>query len=1023
MTTPQTTRPQRSNIENRSIRCFVYLEGVDVTARYSAINNVKYNLGNISSMNLVLECPDNDFVTTESDLQIINEARAGGNDSTKLEFGNDFKNAFLQKFALQKVPSYIEEYIRNAAQNNSDPNSLNDPNYLNELLYLYQYGMNDIVIPLNAHVRVFVEIDGTLYHKFCGVVLSRSKTIDINDKKYISLNVCCVLSFLTRTFLLQQSLGVYEPQVFKDTINMLQQKSGGSQTEPTVSAEAPGFLNIQSGTINLYKFSLAGKRDFVHNLVFSVFGEVPKADSYQGFSNGLDQKLQELDAANVKKLEDTSAWSSDDDFAALAKQREVEYIKQQQDHDDLMNRLGFQSYQYGTPEMLQKHNLTFYYNAITPTTTYRNMYAAGLFNLNNMVVGIYGSNSSGLATSIASQGWGSFIKLISSFSDWELYTNDNELRLNDLVTLSALSQAETYSVLSSNAAPIYDELIAAQQDVSASITDPDIAYAVMRIIGTNTRHDGIYAASAGSLKILFPGAIPGTAYDTLWPESIEVPSLETYRQVSRFDMLKQLIEKRTDFVFYSTPRGDIVVEFPMFDYDNFGAVDGFGVPRRSFSKADWRGAWSDNLDESKLFSMSKVAPMVGATRNDSEAVKFYNPIDIEMQGAISMTLWQKIGLKVVDGDPLTCVQAFNVEAARRKADLILTRTNRQSWGGGINIVYQPQFMLNRSVEFWDIGHAGFVNSISSSITKDGDATYNIGVGCLRSYGGRFKDNKRIYDVAFGERTRNIGIDYSLFWVAEEDRLQLPEIQADEMATAINSPLAASNLSQQALGEQTSSTLVGRPKTGNDRNFTAYKKNYQGGSVGINVRNDSVDQLVTKYSKEYNLDSNWMRGLLMSESAFNRNIYYGDGTHVGFGQMGPGATTQAKAMGGSATSLLKYSSEAERVKLMMTDEAGIAGACAYFAWCVQWVRKNKRALSTLGNPLVHAPTINTNPRTFNAIATYGEDGCAVQRYKDGGYIVWGQWNTYNPEDVVRKYLAYKNAYMSHYWYGPPSPATR
>ena len=686
-------------VETRSIKIRVFIEGFEVTARFSSITGVRYTLNNPGTCTITLECPNDDFVTTQDDCIVIDNWRLSRGHSD-FRFENDdlgYKAFYLGRFAKMKVPQWVTDLAEETHIQLPTP-------------WLYTYGVYSNIIPLSANVRVFIEFEGVWYHLFTGAVASRSFTRTLNDRNYITLHCLDALYFLRRNSLLNSSMGVYESAAFQKISNLTLLPGNPLQPNADIAGGA-GFASV--GT-SMNKFSLPG-RDFIGALVFSIYGDVNPWNAYTVETNSspYGNSLNSLFPLTLKYFDTESG--------------------------DSNNKIS----------------------------VYRNAFNCGHFNLANMVIGVSGGSSDDLYNTIKEGEWGQYVKKYANPTDWESVT-DNVVVPSDLLTLSALEQTDTLAYLS--------------QVSHISDLDSVPPEKVINILGFNTRSDGIYSASSGALKVLLPGNVSGAALDALKPTEFEIPSVEKFSDTKRIDVLRHFVSERSDFVFYATPKGDIVVEFPMFDQPFFGSPDppsnnpsmgnsspvspNTGQAWRSYNKSEWTGAYSDMLDEDSLANMAQAGwYLPGTTRTvlDGQCWGVLNPLGI--QASIIFTLLVKLGFKRITGDPMEYLFPVSADMAQDKANLILSRTNREHYNGSIGLRFQPRFMLNRNLELLDVGRAGVVKDINMGLVKDTTPTFSISLGYIREWNGlTLKAGKRVYDVAFGEVLRNICIDYGKYFV-------------------------------------------------------------------------------------------------------------------------------------------------------------------------------------------------------------------------------------------------------------------
>lgn len=775
-------RVARNNVETRSIRLKLFLEGIDITDLYSAVGSINYNINNPSDCRITLECPEDDLIITDYDLYKIQLAR-DAKSKDPLVFDSYFKSTFLNKFAMQELPPHLKDLDRETGED----------------AYLYHYGMNSVIIPVGANIRIFIEHDGVWYFLFSGVVVNRAFTQTIGDRKYVTLNCLDALQYLKRSSLINQSLGVYDQDLFAKIIGSISSK-GLEQRDPNSN-----ISTAEMADISIFKYNIQ-KIGFVPAIAYALFGNI-----------------------------NNSVTTTGDDRYGLTK-------------DDVSIGVDIPLYYYNSS------------GKAIGTTVRRNLYSAGTFNLDNVVIGIKSSNKeeylkNNLVNAIQATWWSSNSsgrEYVTTFDDWELWEKltNNEVTQEDLINLSALDRTRTEDALIS---------VPPDEEVSKGSIFEFYIDEVIDIIGRNTCMDGIYNTSSGSLKVLFPDNITGTAYDFFWPANYTDIAIDNYKPDSRLDVFRTMVHNRTDFVYYATPKGDIVIEFPLYDQDYFGSDDAYGEPHRSFSKAEWSGPYSDNINEDKLYSISRTTQQVGTLSFMQNGVSQLTNVPLFTKASVSQTLLTKYGLKAVEGDALSFLPAMTAEDAQAKADLILSRTNRSAYTGSLSVRYQPRFMIHRNAEIWDVGKAGIINSVNILLTKDAVPSFTFSLGYVREWGGRYRgDGSRAYDVAYGEYLKNISINYGKFFNQEEIEKNIVQTYNED---------------NYAAGGNTSPTIPVAGKVG---------------------KNTEYDEYIKKASEIYGVDRNLIRAIIRRESSWNQNArswIKGKPGAIGLMQLMPGTATQ------------------------------------------------------------------------------------------------------------------------------------
>ena len=371
----------------------------------------------------------------------------------------------------------------------------------------------------------------------------------------------------------------------------------------------------------------------------------------------------------------------------------------------------------------------------------RNRRAVGLFGLDKLKVCIMsGEHSNELVDEFRGLGYKDNVGVISNYEAWDRLVSDLEVKKDDLYDLCVIEDREKVDSIISNESLSQD--------------------AIVQFIGLRTKINGLYSATAGGLKVLLPSSLPKSVYDVLLVNILASrPELERYSFANRFQILKYILSYRTDFVFYATPRGDIVVEYPLYDVDYFGWYDELSKRDvRSFIKDDILGSFSDTVDLRGIATVVSCNPYVGTVEIGSEAGNtFLVPIPPLMQSVFSPSLIAKYGIKIIQADSTYGWVPDNEASARLKAELVMSINNRKLYSGSLSVNFKGCFMLNRPVKIAYLGRVGLVLGCSSSFKPGGSPNLSLSLSYLRQWNGEG------YRVAFTERLDTLSIDYSQFF--------------------------------------------------------------------------------------------------------------------------------------------------------------------------------------------------------------------------------------------------------------------
>ena len=267
-------------------------------------------------------------------------------------------------------------------------------------------------------------------------------------------------------------------------------------------------------------------------------------------------------------------------------------------------------------------------------------------------------------------------------------------------------------------------------------TDATTIQDVIKIIG---QRPDVYPVDGGRLFMLLPRDVAG---QNAALSSIEF--IDTFATIttwaSRADILSEILE-RIEFTWYVTPKGDYVVEFPLYDFDteDFGA---FGP--------SWDIPLPETISIGTTFSDSKLYTQAVAY---PEAIQnFKTQVSKELGMNQSVILWHLIGTYGVRQVPIQPRGYLASNAgARYYAQVCMNRLNANAFSQTASIVPNLRVWLNRPVKMNIIDHYGTSQSISHNITwgQSGDMTTTLDLSYMRGWDGTIDNDtsrKQYYTV-------------------------------------------------------------------------------------------------------------------------------------------------------------------------------------------------------------------------------------------------------------------------------------
>jgi hypothetical protein len=297
---------------------------------------------------------------------------------------------------------------------------------------------------------------------------------------------------------------------------------------------------------------------------------------------------------------------------------------------------------------------------------------------------------------------------------------DHIVKTTDLSTLRAKTDSAT---------PIEEpgyqfSNILSREDLRGSSTIEEIE-ATITIIGS--RPD-IYPVDGGRVFMLLPRDVAGRNSSLASIEFIGSFALTT-DWASRADVISEILD-RIEFTWYVTPKGDYVVEMPLYDF----APSDFGVYGNK-----WYIKLEDTISMGTVFSDQNLYTL--AVTHPSLIQNLPTPQSKDFARNMSVILWHLIGQYGVRQIPIQPRgYVYTTSGAQYYAHLCINRANANTFSQSADIVPNLCVWPNRPVMMDIIDHYGTVQNITQNITwgTPGDMTTNIGLSYMRGWDGTLK---------------------------------------------------------------------------------------------------------------------------------------------------------------------------------------------------------------------------------------------------------------------------------------------
>ena len=368
-------------------------------------------------------------------------------------------------------------------------------------------------------------------------------------------------------------------------------------------------------------------------------------------------------------------------------------------------------------------------------------------------------NGSAKADELSSAGWE--FQHINNIAEWykkvdtRLPSTMADVRTElDILIPTYITLSDTSN--DARAVVLNKAISAIEADVDSGTS---VEHAFMTYVGENPH---IFLPIYGRLMMLLPRSLaPGINRDILNIDFSNGTATQT-QFTTRLQMIYNIVE-RLRLSMYDSPRGDIIVETPLYWVDRDDIEDPDLRQRFSFEL-------KDTIDHSSHFTDERVKTRV---------LSSYNTIKGLAQGTVADSAGLTPSTVTLDA----LVPAFGVRveyaptfgaiatplAARYNAFLYLTRVNAEAWRETVQTIYRPGLSPNRSCWFETSDFHATIRSVNFSIRwgKSGSVSQTITLDTRRGWSGMItevgKDRtlRKVYE-SFGGRASD-PIDYSLLF--------------------------------------------------------------------------------------------------------------------------------------------------------------------------------------------------------------------------------------------------------------------
>jgi hypothetical protein len=268
-----------------------------------------------------------------------------------------------------------------------------------------------------------------------------------------------------------------------------------------------------------------------------------------------------------------------------------------------------------------------------------------------------------------------------------------------------------------------------------------------------------FPVDGGRVFMLLPSGAEEIGNDVVGLDLIQSASMKDESSTQNLLQLLYDALDRIEFKFYCTPKGDLVVEFPLYDFD----PDDFGVYEPNYIVE-----LDDQFASSATLSDAAVRTIIAVTASPTRYTQEGRRITSVMRDAAVVkvpALFPIYGQRMERADMKGRLRT--TEAAQLYANILLNRLNADAYSAGLPIVPRFNCGLNRPY-LWKLrNHIGTSADVTHSMAWNGGWRTSIGVHYMRGWSGQMtSDHKMIYVPIAGAASRPI--NYKVLFGAAPD---------------------------------------------------------------------------------------------------------------------------------------------------------------------------------------------------------------------------------------------------------------
>ena len=379
-----------------------------------------------------------------------------------------------------------------------------------------------------------------------------------------------------------------------------------------------------------------------------------------------------------------------------------------------------------------------------------NRLGVGAFNFERSATFVYGPRSVGSGDRSTTQ----------AIQDREVELSVNQLRLYQAIVDHRVYPSDLNTMLAKG---VKKPSIASLVKDAAGVP---LAEEVVTTLGKNPH---LYPVDGGRVIILAPGSLGPNVNKKIFDAGVRNSPAVTTTWSTRLKMLYDLTE-RLEMSVFASPRGDVLIEMPMYDFDpgDFGDVDQQVMPAELgnfFSRAG--GSIIDTLGKGALSGSSEVrgpfAPHYRIPIRDTithsrgfnenaiktQIVGGWNLIENHVDLGTQDQIWQaphvvtlralvpQFGVRATETEPTTFIASK--DAAEMYAHMTLNKENGEVLTSQIDALPNLYLWPNRPLHVADRNYIATVRSLGHTLDWDGrDMSMTVGTNFTRVWHGLYE---------------------------------------------------------------------------------------------------------------------------------------------------------------------------------------------------------------------------------------------------------------------------------------------